>query len=93
MGFSLHQLCEGSRVRRALVRSERCDKTAPIVVPQVVGVVVGFGQADADLSQRLTKAGEMEGLGVRDDAIKVENNRCDRLDTVGVGTGYKTGGL
>ena len=61
MGFSFHQLCEGGRVRRALVRSERCDKTAPIVVPQVVGVIVGFGQADADLSQRLTKAGEMEG--------------------------------
>src|SRR5215510_11309198 len=78
MGFSLHQLCEGGWVRGALVRSERCHKAALIVVPQVVGVVVGLGQADADLRQRLTKAGEMEGLGVRDDAIKVEDNRCER---------------
>ena len=53
MGFSLHQLCEGGRVSGMLVRGECRDKAAPIVVPQVVGVVVGLSQADADFSQSL----------------------------------------
>jgi hypothetical protein len=75
MGFSLHQLCEEDWVSGTLVCGERCDKAASIVVPQVVGVVVGLIQTDADFSQRLTKAGEMEGLGVRDYAIEVEDNR------------------
>ena len=77
MGFSLHQLREGGRVRGILVCGECRNKASPIVVTQVVGVVVGFSQADADFSQRLTKTSEMEGLCVRDHPIKVKDHRCE----------------
>ena len=86
-------------VSGALVRGECRDKAAAIIVPQVVGVIVGFSQADADFSQCLTKTGEMEGLGVRDHTIEVKDDRCecvhgiDQYDTVGLVTGYKTGEL
>src|SRR5215510_10316672 len=74
-GFSLHQPFEGVRVSGPLVSGECCDKAAPIVVSQVVGVVVGLSQANADFSQRVTEADEMEWLGIRDHPIKVKNDR------------------
>src|SRR5438445_728306 len=77
MGFSLHQLREGGLVRGILVCGECRNKASPIVVTQVVGVVVGFSQADADFSQRLTKTSEMEGLCVRDHPIKVKDHRFE----------------
>jgi hypothetical protein len=74
MGLSLHQLHESRWVYGVPMRGERRDKTAPIVVPQVVGVVVGFSQVDANFCQGLTETGKMEWLGVRDHPIEVKDN-------------------
>src|SRR6185295_6274375 len=76
VGFSLHQLRNSCWVGGMFVCGECCDKAAQIVVPQVVGIVVGLSQRDADFSQRLPKTSKMEWLRVRDHAIKVKDHRC-----------------
>ena len=94
MGFSVHQLCECRGVRGTLVRGKCGDKAAPIVVSQIVGVVVGLRQADADFRQRLTKAEKMEGLGVCEYAVNIKDDRgeCahgDRIENLGMTTRWK----
>lgn len=73
--FPLHQLRDRRGVDGTMVCGQRRDKAASIVIAKVVGVVVGFGQADADFSQCLAKTSEMERLGVRDHPIKVKDDR------------------
>src|SRR5437867_11356088 len=74
MGFSLHQLREGGRVSGMLVRGECRDKAAPIIVPQVVGVVVGCSQSDADFSQSLTNPAKWRGPGSAIPPTKAKKN-------------------
>ena len=77
MGFSLHQLRERRWVCAVLVCGECRDKAVPIIVPQVIGVVVGFRQLDTDFSERVAEARKMKRLGVRNHAVKVKDHRCE----------------
>src|ERR1044071_1021873 len=82
--FSLNQLRECRWVSGMSMRGEGSNKAAQVVIPQVVGVVIGFSQRKPDFSQRRSNTSKMERLGISDDAIKIKDNSCQgghRIDS------------
>src|SRR5688572_31698794 len=49
------------------------EKAPVVIVPKIVGVVVGFGQVDADFLQSLVQAGKVQRLGIGNDAVEIED--------------------
>ena len=47
-GFPLHQLRDGAGIGGTMMCGQGGDKAPVVIVPKIVGVVVGFGQVDAD---------------------------------------------
>ncbi len=54
-------------------RPERAD----VVIPEILRVVLGFGEAQAVRGQHVAKRAEMKGFAVGEDAVEVEDDRLD----------------
>ena len=96
-GFPLHQLRDGAGIGGTMMCGQGGDKAPVVIVPKIVGVVVGFGQVDADFLQILVQAGKVQRLGIGNDAVEIEDERPECRHRMGeivlevFGANYNTG--
>src|SRR5690349_9251601 len=58
---------------RTMIRRQRSQNAAAVVISEVVGVVFRFSQLDADFFKRLVQAGIMQRLCIGNDAVEIED--------------------
>ena len=60
--------------RLAPVGLQGRQEAAAIVEPEVVGIVLRFGEGDLNAGQDLSQGGKVQGLGVGNDSVKIKND-------------------